>query len=164
MNIFVVGYAQCFKSSFSKELASITGFNHIEASAVFRSKHPHLGHSKEDAIKLSIQAIEDLKNDPLVCVNSIKAKFKENNIIEGIRNPSDFILLFNPQKDKLVFLYREAEEKNDYSEFEIVGLAAIKKIMQFYKFLYNLRPVYLSMKEFSDVKTVAEQYKNDVGL
>ncbi len=162
MNIFIIGRAQSFKTSFSKELAKITGFNHIQASSFLREKHPTLGHSPHDAVQLSIQAIEDLKEDPFVCINSIKSKLKQNNIIEGVRNPVDFAHLFNPQTDKIVFLHNENVANIEYSQFEVIGLEAIKEMLTFYKFIYKTSTVYFSISSYNDVSDIAAEYKREV--
>lgn len=162
MNVFVFGRAQSFKTTFSKELAKITGFNHIQASSFLREKHPNLGHSPSDAIQLSVQAIEDLKEDPFVCINSIKLKFKENNIIEGVRNPVDFAHLFNPQKDKVVWLNNEANTKTEYSQFELIGLQSIKEMLSFYKFIYRINIIYFSIPSYNDVSDIAAEYKREI--
>ena len=53
-------------------------------------------------------SIETLRTHPYSCVNDIRKNYDLNqpSIIEGIRNPFDFIHLFDPTKDLVIFLER----------------------------------------------------------
>ncbi len=85
----------------------------ISASGWIESKFPEEyknrlnDKSRKDITKKSL---DSLKEDPNICINYIRNHNLNYNdfIIDGIRNPRDFISLFDCNKDTVIFLRRLA--------------------------------------------------------
>lgn len=124
-NIFIVGVTKSGKSTLASYLSDKLGFPHVSASEWIRSQNPNgTVHELTQASK------EELAKNPTVCVDFILTRYptllsQKGFIIEGIRNPNDFIALYN-QKTDILFRLRPGMVFGATS-FEAKGLDVIDK-------------------------------------
>jgi adenylate kinase family enzyme len=129
--MFVIGGSGCGKTTFAESM-KILGYKHIEASGSLKKDYPK--RNDESNLEYTERITEIAK--PLVLegwfLNSIKNKIneKDNFILTGIRNPIDFVALFCPKRDAVIFLPGETK-----TPFEEKGINAINEILNFYKTL-----------------------------
>jgi hypothetical protein len=114
MSIFVLGRSRTGKTPFARGAAKFLGARPISASEWVRSRFPSDGYTDRAAF---IQAItkfsqQQLKENPLACVEYIRSRYDLNDfsVVEGIRNPHDFIHLFDPRRDLAVFLEHDGNQ------------------------------------------------------
>ncbi len=133
MKTFILGRSGTGKSPFAQQVAAATGMAHVSASRWVRERFPKTRFDYDtrqqfvDAITAFSQA--RLREDPNVCVDFITTNepIADRVIIEGIRNPRDFALLFDPKHDEVVLL--------DHSPADLVptafegGLAVIERYL-----------------------------------
>ncbi len=124
MNIFIIGASGTGKSTVARYLYSKYGFNHVEASGTIRKDNPKFDdESNEDYVnRLTDISINFLKADHNHFFTKLKYSLFDNkvNVIAGMRNPNDFIRLFNHDKDIIIAL--DGKYKTD---FETDGIFAI---------------------------------------
>ncbi len=130
MKILILGNSGLGKSPFTRLLVKeLPGIKIIGASAWIRSQLPQHASIEE----LTSLSKEQLKENPMVCVNYINAEHygydPAISIIEGIRNPFDFTHLFDSRVDIAIFLSRAGVPPK--SSFEGNGLEAIKSYVDF---------------------------------
>jgi hypothetical protein len=131
VKVFVLGRSRTGKTPFAKRVAEATGAAHLMASEWVRSRFPDTGHATRDAYVQAITAfsLEELRRDPSICVDYIRAHHDLTRpcVIEGVRNPYDFVHLFDPRADQVVLL---DHRKNDLTEtvFER-GLDVIRRTL-----------------------------------
>ena len=107
MKIFVIGFSQSGKSTFSKTLAGTYNAEHITASN-WTKRFKIDKSDPEYREKVTAASREALSKDHLVAVHAIRAAILDSSkaikIIEGIRNPLDFMHLFDLKNDYVVLL------------------------------------------------------------
>jgi tRNA A37 N6-isopentenylltransferase MiaA len=132
MNIFIIGFTKTGKSTLAEYLSKQFKFKIIESSKSLKDKYPIKNkESKEKYVKrITNTSRKLLKSDLTYFSDSIKKQLTTNNIIVGIRNPIDFISLYNPKKDIII---RTFTNKNIYySDFEKSGIEIIDSLLLFY--------------------------------
>ncbi len=109
MNILLIGYSNAGKTTLATFLAQRLGMTHVPGSEWVRKRFP--GPEPEDrqerAKVLSAFSIEELKREPYAAVAYIESKYdigRGGYIIEGFRSLGDFIHLFDPRQDVVIFL------------------------------------------------------------
>lgn len=128
-NIFIVGKTKTGKSTFAKLfcekiLLCSSGEVHVEASVWVRAG---CGSDEQDPAfreKATRYAAETLAKDALFSANNIKErieKVRANNAtmpcaISGIRNPVDFLRLYNPTHDYVIFLGQGLPSMNTFDD------------------------------------------------
>ncbi len=159
-NLFIIGNSQVGKSTLAKNLAEIFHYKHIGASEWVRSKFPP-NVSREE---LTSYSVEQLALNPNVCVDYIRNKYDLENdsfIIEGIRNPFDFVKLWNPQTDHIIFLSHDRTTPN-YPPLMDSGTSLIKEIRSWAETM-NITPTsYISFKlyEFEGKDTIVPSIRD----
>jgi hypothetical protein len=82
--------------------------------------------------RLTQISLDVLANEPDICINWVKGKY---DIIEGLRNPRDFVHLYDPTTDIIVWC-----TKKDIcvaaTEFERAGLSGILNYVMFQKLIH----------------------------
>ncbi len=142
MKVFVLGRSGCGKTPFAKRVAEATGANHVMASEWVRSRFPLTGGpgTRDDHIAaLTSFSVEELRRNPAVCVEFLAAKhdLTKPSVVEGVRNPYDFIRLYDPRTDVVAFLENRANALKE-TEFES-GLGVIRAHLEFLQRAHLLR-------------------------
>lgn len=132
-NIFILGMSKIGKTPLADSLAKRFDMQHVGASEWVRKRFVP---TNPDTILADITkfSCEELTRDPDVCVDYIKhtSNWRQGGcVIEGIRNPRDFALLFRPECDVVITVYFE---KNPLAptEFEKQGFAAIRSFVDWH--------------------------------
>lgn len=110
MKIFVLGRSHTGKSPFARRVAEAVGIAHVGASAWVRERFPEARPADDasDAERarfveaITAFAIAELRRDPRVSLDALRAP--EHAVIEGMRNPFDFVSAFDPRTDHAVIL------------------------------------------------------------
>lgn len=110
MKLLILGPSQSGKTTLAKQIAQTYGFAHISASEWIKQRWPT---SPEDFPhrQAYIQAVTDysltaLRQSPHACIDYIRDRLPNSGstVIDGIRNPHDFIHLFDWQSDRCLSL------------------------------------------------------------
>lgn len=105
-NIFVIGKTNVGKTPLVEYLKTIDGVAAVSASDWVKSiyvRNPD--HSKTEYVNdITRFSKEKLKDDHDCAFRHTNSLLKELNIIDGVRNPNDFIKLFDPNRDVVVFV------------------------------------------------------------
>jgi hypothetical protein len=109
MKLFVLGPSGAGKTPFARQAAGALGLQHVMASEWVRRLFPAgPPYPDRDAFVRAIThfSVEELRRRPDACVDYIRRHFdlSRPTVIEGVRNPHDFVHLFDPRQDRAVFL------------------------------------------------------------
>jgi hypothetical protein len=108
MSLFVLGRSRTGKTPFAAQVALVLGCPHLMASEWVRKRFPPAPFADRQALvdALTRFSVAELRRDPQVCVDYIRAHhdLRRFHVVEGVRNPHDFIHLFDPRQDRAVFL------------------------------------------------------------
>lgn len=167
MNIFIIGPSRSAKTPIASLVAKELDLNHISASDWVR---------KQYVLTFSIVTIEDkqraleeitvlsqelLKEDPNRCIDYIR---KHNNfemssyVLEGFRNPRDFLTLFNPKHDMVVVLSFPRSPLNPLT-FETEGLSIIEQSIDWFvtcKVMPESSVMKIVLNDFYEVEMIAD--------
>jgi hypothetical protein len=114
MSLFVLGRSRTGKTPFAAQVALALGCPHLMASEWVRKRFPPARFPDRQSLvdALTRFAVEELKRDPRACIDYIRTHHDLGrfNVIEGVRNPHDFVHLFDPRRDAVVFLEHTANE------------------------------------------------------
>jgi len=129
-NIFIIGPSQSGKTTLAKELASDLGFIQYSASNAIkelRNLHKLFKNKIENREEITKISLETLQSDDKAISRKIHETIADGGfVIDGIRNPTDFVCNFNSSKDFVVLLDGRSE---DY--FEMSGIQTIEKYLGF---------------------------------
>lgn len=110
MNIFVIGQSGCGKTPFAEMIAPKLGMKHISASEWLKpiTEGKDFPTKQEHIDGLTAISILELQKNPNACVDYIRSKYDLTHpmVIEGVRNPRDFLNLADMNRDVFVFLNR----------------------------------------------------------
>lgn len=102
MKIFVLGISRSGKTTLAKGIAEELKLPHISSSGWVRT------HFAEGApiSDMTAYSQEQLEKNPSACLDYLQANYDLSIpcVIEGIRNPFDFIHLFDPREDLVILL------------------------------------------------------------
>src|SRR5262249_55896973 len=133
MSLFVLGRSRTGKTPFAAQVALALGCPHVMASEWVRKRFPPANFPDRQALvdALTRFAVEELKRDPKACVEYIRRHHDLGrfNVIEGVRNPHDFVHLFDPRQDTALFLEHTANDLRP-TAFE-GGLAVIRSYLDY---------------------------------
>src|SRR5262245_54529373 len=108
MSIFVLGRSRTGKTPFASQVALALGSTHIMGSEWVRKRFPPLDTSDRQTFVDAITrfSLEELRRNPRACVEYIRAHYDLSRpcVFEGLRNPHDFVHLFDPRTDTVVLL------------------------------------------------------------
>jgi hypothetical protein len=113
MNVFVLGPSRSGKTPMARHLAAATGLRHVKAGAWVRERfaRPAPADDAPDAERAAFVAaitrfaIDELRADPWVSIDHLAAAGLDvPSVIEGIRNPMDFVHAFDPRHDVVIWL------------------------------------------------------------
>ena len=115
MKLFIIGQSRSGKTTLAKHIAHTCHLRHISASNWVKQVW-HLSEQDFPSREAYIQAITDysleyLRKSPHACVDYIRQQLQQPltspqfcTIIDGIRNPYDFVNLFDQQRDRCLHL------------------------------------------------------------
>jgi hypothetical protein len=133
MKLFIIGATQTGKTTLAQAVASELEMQALSASewAKLRFKRSELATTDRDAY---VREITDFTCTELAkqwdsCARYLQSRCTGSLVIEGIRNPYDFSVLFDPHEDAVVFLLSGMDGR---TTFEKRGLAAIQAQVTFY--------------------------------
>lgn len=106
-NIFVIGLSKVGKTPLSDQLAKPFGLTRVSGSEWIRSTFVPTN-SGNALAEITAASQKRLQENPDVCVGFITKKYniveRGGFVIEGLRNPRDFVLLFRPERDFVLFV------------------------------------------------------------
>ncbi len=110
MKLIIIGQSQSGKTTLAKHLAQTYGFQHISASGWVKQIWPLSVAdfpNREDYINaITAYSLEHLRKHPHACIDYIQDQLdlSGNTVIDGLRNPYDFVQLFNWSSDRCIHL------------------------------------------------------------
>lgn len=112
MKIFVIGQSGTGKTPFAKLVGEQLGMKAISASEWLNklSDGKRMNTKQEHIDVLTEITLRELRENQDACGDFIRANhdLTQPLIIEGCRNPRDFVQLFDPMHDVVIFLNRES--------------------------------------------------------
>lgn len=158
MNVFVIGSSGSGKSTLAKKLVERYGFNHVKPSAGLRASNPQRDDetTRDYVQRITDVAIAKLQADPNYFIDYMRGQAANNaNIYDGVRNPRDFVALFNPAEDLVVHV--TSDDARDLTTFEHSGIAAIVCVANWMHDHMGAKPVVmLARGEDIELKTVTK--------
>lgn len=121
-NIFVIGPSKTGKTPLADRLAASLGFARVSGSEWVRTQFKPGPDPSTFLADITAYSQQELQRNPDVCVDFIFQKYnlvgKGGFVIEGLRNPRDFMLLFRPERDLVLFLdyYNNPVTPTDFEE------------------------------------------------
>lgn len=136
MSIFVLGMTKTGKTTLAYQLPKYTGYARAGGSAWVKARYApppgvEMG-SPEYLQGITAYSCEALRANPNACVDYIRAHHDVDEgylIIEGLRNPRDFTLLFRPERDRVILL-NYPENPIVPTDFERHGVRAIRDTLE----------------------------------
>lgn len=109
MKVFVVGTSGVGKTPMATQLAARLGLGHVKASAWARAGYPGPVAPTADraafVAAITAWASAELAADPWVSIDHLACGADLRDcVVEGIRNPLDFIHLYDPRRDVVIWL------------------------------------------------------------
>lgn len=133
MNVFVLGFSGHGKSPFARKFSEATGFTRVKASGwVSKLVDQEFATREERTAVLTKKSMEVLKQDPRYSLRYLLGMVHDQCVIDGIRNPLDFISLFDPRQDVAIWLDHVMTLRQPTS-FEDAGIATINQYAGFLK-------------------------------
>lgn len=141
-NIFIVGSSKSGKTPLANLISKALGMPVVSASDWARKSFKPLFsvssiEDKQRYIKeITNYSIDQLIINPNICIDFIRSNYpdlesKKGFIIEGFRNPKDFLTFFNPKLDLVIGLDYPNNIING-ENFEIEGLKLIISSVQWF--------------------------------
>lgn len=136
MNIFVLGMTKTGKTTVADRIAQKMGYERVSGSTWVKNRYvvpPGMVVGSPEYLQgITAYSCEALASNPDACVDFIRANHNVSEgflVIEGLRNPRDFTLLFRPNEDLLILL-NYPDNPVVPSEFERHGVRAIRDIAE----------------------------------
>jgi len=103
-----MGQSRTGKTPLSARIAAALEMTHIQASEWVKKRFDGTPYTDRNAYVQAITrfSIEELQREPYACVAYIDHRndLRRDCVVEGIRNPHDFVHLFDPRADVAVLL------------------------------------------------------------
>ena len=132
MKFFVLGASHTGKTPFAQRLADHLGIPRVGASALVRARFP-AGSPVEE---MTAFATATLRADPMHSADALRAAIAHAGahcVVEGVRNPTDFIATFDPRCDRVVILARAASPVRTAFEHGLDVIAANARLYSQYR-------------------------------
>ena len=111
MKIFVIGSSQTGKSPLAKALAENMRCKYLSTSGWVRNRFTANDYptTKEFITAMTEYSINELRENPDRCIEYLNEQhdLSQACVIDGVRNPHDFIKLFDPKYDSVIILQRK---------------------------------------------------------
>jgi hypothetical protein len=130
-----------------------------EAGVVLKSDSAE--DKKEYVETLTDMSLLQLANDQEIAYRSM-ADLPKNAIVDGLRNPYDFVRLFDPAKDLVVSVFRH--DFRAFTDFEDLGITVIEEYIVFCELMHpDLKDRYfLASWDDPDIPTVFDKVSKDL--
>lgn len=132
MNIFVLGLPKSGRTTLANEIVKTEKFQYIDSSAWIKSsfRKKQDGENSEQYEEAYYQFfINKIKLDSEISYsntqNVIKLCEDVQFVIDNLVGPKDFIQLFNPNKDLVVFLNR-LDYDAEYKDYQSIGISVMR--------------------------------------
>lgn len=127
--LFVLGASGAGKTPIARQLADALGVKHVGASAwvrnAFAGMQLEAGHDRQAVVEAMTRfSLEELKKNPRACLDVAGPEMDVPCVVEGMRNPFDFVHAFDWRTDLVVFVHRvdNTLERTAFEEgLEIIG-------------------------------------------
>ena len=142
MNYFIIGNTKSGKTGVAKILQrKYKNLDFLSASEMikieFIKKYPERFENLDDYVKtITDFSVDLLQKDPKANAKYLKVKLQQSKqnkgksfIIDGLRNPIDFMEIFNPLED--VIIYIDNYDRIPKTNFEEYGINAIRSYFGF---------------------------------
>jgi hypothetical protein len=132
---------QSGRTTVSKALCEHNDYRYIDASSWVKStfreqrpgEHPQQFNDEYHAwfvnrMKLNPKMISDNVHDSIEAYKDVEGRFAEEAyrfVIDGVFSPRDFMQLFDPNKDVVVFLNR-TNNSAEYKDYENIGISVMR--------------------------------------
>lgn len=124
------------KTTVSDRLVKTTGYERVSGSTWVKARYappPGVEMGSQEYLRgITAYSCEALKANPNACVDYIRAHHDVDGgclILEGLRNPRDFTLLFRPEHDRVILL-NYPENPIVPTDFERHGVRAIRDTLE----------------------------------
>ena len=163
MKIYVIGSSKSGKTPFASKIAEVLGWSLVCASEWFRKTFLQQGPSDRQAFTDAITAftIQTLREDPDLNLRYLSSRHDLSRpcVVEGFRNPRDFIRLFDYRQDRVVFLRCEETDLRE-TDFE-GGIQVMRSYLRYLLDCGLLREeqmVQIEMARFAHIEMAAARY------
>lgn len=133
MKIFILGRSGSGKTPFARKISQALDFQYIPASEWVKDLFDRTIEDRNRYIEtMTCFSLQALRQRPTRCIEFIKSRYDlcTPSVIDGIRNPHDFINLYDPTVDLVVFLECLANHTHE-TVFEKEGLKVIRQYLEF---------------------------------
>ncbi len=155
MKIFLIGPTKSWKTTAAQLFERQYGYIHIPISQELTAQFPQYNHDSFTTYKkrLTTQSLEIVNNNPDFFISSVQKKISNQAIyvIEWVRNPRDFIFLFDTKIDVVIQF-----NGTSITEFESQWIKAIAQYCTFMK-LYQKRDFFYQRKK-DPIKSAYENF------
>lgn len=110
-NVFVVGHSKVGKTPLARRIAERIGLTLVSGSEWIKARYvPSEAASKDTATyidEITSLSLRCLAENPDACIDFIRGKYdvaEGGLVIEGLRNPRDFMAFYRPDVDVVIFL------------------------------------------------------------
>lgn len=133
MKIFILGLPQSGRTVVAKAISQNNKYYYIDSSHWFKDTYrPKLAneHIEQYHDTYHQYVLDRLINDPNLfsrhIINIITNSLENNFVIDGTVTPRDFITLFDPSQDFVVFLNRIDNEDIQVKDYEKIAISVMR--------------------------------------
>lgn len=175
MNTFIIGPSRSAKTPITLLIAKSTGWQPIHASdwvrSIFLPSRRVVTIEDKQVVLEEITAFSQrlLQENPNRCIDYIRSNNphldKYSHVLEGIRNPRDFLSLFDTRRDRVVVLKIPSSPLRPLS-FETEGLAIIEQSIDWLVkcgIMSETSVMKITLNDFLEVEAIADsivQWRN----
>jgi hypothetical protein len=169
MNVYIIGPSRSAKTPIANQVAAGLKATRISASDWVRNIFVPSGpvvtieDRQRTLEEITLFSQRLLAEDPNHCINHIRQNYPGvlaqdgDYVLEGFRNPRDFLTLFNPVYDRVVFLAHPSSPLSPLT-FETEGLAIIEQTTNWFAKCGMMSAgsvLKVCLNDFSEVEMVA---------
>lgn len=171
-NVFILGPSNSGKTSIANLVSQALVMPVISASDWVRKEFIGSTLPKQQLIEaMTSYSQKQLHQDPEVCLKHIRTNYpdvetKRGFILEGFRNPKDFLTLFNPRTDLVVRLSYTGNPYHGMS-FERKGILVIDQSIDWFlqnELMQRQQYIQFSFDNLSDIPDIAAVVTNAAGV